>query len=102
MEYQEANNPVVVTRTHIFLNKKEVINYTKRGYVLLLKKINEKEAFIESETYSIDKLGHKELERGASGSHRIGKSFDLVEYAKNGDRLFKLKIVLEKYFPMKS
>jgi hypothetical protein len=98
-EYREGKNPKVITKQHIFLEKRYTINYTKKSYVLTLKKVNEKEATIESETYSIDKMGHKTMEGGSVGTYKIGKSFTLVDRGPNGNVQYYIKFSLEKFVP---
>jgi hypothetical protein len=98
-EYQELTKPKIITKHHIFLDKRYIINYSKKSYVLILKKINGDEATIESESYDLDKLGHKTMHGGSFGTYKIGKSFMLSDHASNGAMLFTLKIVLEKSVP---
>jgi hypothetical protein len=100
-EYQEGKRPKIITKHHIFLDKRYTINYTKKSYVLILKKINNNEATIESESYDFDKLGHKTMRGGSFGTYKIGKFFALTDHAANGNQLFSLKIVLEKSVPTK-
>ena len=100
-EYQEGSRPKVVTKQHIFLEKRYTINYDRKSYVLILKKINGNEVTIESESYDVDKKGHKTMQGGSLGTYRVGKSFSLTDKALNGDRLFNLKINLEKLIKMK-
>ena len=95
-EYQEGQKPKVVTKQHIFLDKRYTINYDRKSYVLILKKIDGNEATIESESYDVNKVGHKSMHGGALGTYKVGKSFSLTDNAQNGDRLFNLKIILEK------
>ena len=100
-EYQEAKKPKVITKHHIFLDKRYVINYTKKSYILILKKINNDEATIESESYDLNKVGHRTMHGGAYGTYKVGKSFTLTDQAPNGAKLFSLKVVLEKLVPSK-
>ncbi len=100
-EYQEGSRPKVVTKQHIFLEKRYTINYDRKSYVLILKKINGNEVTIESESYDVDKKGHKTMQGGSLGTYRVGKSFSLKDKAPNGERLFNLKISLEKLIEMK-
>ncbi len=100
-EYQEGNKPKVITKQHIFLNKREIINYTKKGYILILKKINGNEATIESESYDFDKLGRRTMVGGSYGTYQVGKYFTITDRAPNGTKLFELKILLEKIVPTK-
>lgn len=94
-EYQEGQRPKVVTKQHIFLDKRYTINYTKRSYVLILKKVTSAEATIESETYEISKAGNKTMIGGSYGTYRLGKAFTLTD-GPRGPRHFSLKIYLEK------
>jgi hypothetical protein len=98
-EYQEGKKPKIITKQHIFLDKRYPIFYTKKSYVLILKKINGDEATIESESYNVDKIGHKTMQGGSFGTYKVGKSFTLTDHAPNGDQLFSLKVVLEKIVP---
>lgn len=100
-EYQEGSRPKVVTKQHIFLEKRYTINYDRKSYVLILKKINGNEVTIESESYDVDKIGHKTMQGGSLGTYRVGKSFSLTDKAPNGDRLFNLKINLERLIEIK-
>jgi hypothetical protein len=100
-EYQEGSRPKVVTKQHIFLEKRYTINYDRKSYVLILKKINGNEVTIESESYDVDKIGHKTMQGGSLGTYRVGKSFSLKDKAPNGERLFNLKISLEKLIEIK-
>lgn len=100
-DYQEGRRPKIVTKHHIFLEKRYVINYTKKSYVLILKKINNTEATIESESYDFDKIGHKTMHGGAYGTYKIGKDFTLTDHDANGATLFSLRILLEKVVPTK-
>ena len=100
-EYQEGSRPKVVTKQHIFLEKRYTINYDRKSYVLILKKINGNEVTIESESYDVDKKGHKTMQGGSLGTYRVGKSFSLKDKAPNGERLFNLKISLEKLIEIK-
>jgi hypothetical protein len=95
-EYQEGTHPKIVTKQHIFLDKRETIKYDRKHYVFILKKIKGDEATIESESYDIDKNGHKTMHGGSFGTYKVGRSFTLTDRALNGDRLFSLKITLEK------
>lgn len=98
-EYQEGTRPKIITKQHIFLDQRYTINYTKKSYVLILKKINNEEATIESESYDLDKIGHKTMHGGSYGTYKIGKSFVLADKAPGGGQLFSLKITLEKVVP---
>jgi hypothetical protein len=100
-DYQEGKKAPIITKQHIFLNKREVINYTKKSYVLTLTNITKDEATIESESYDVNKVGHKTMQGGSLGTYKIGKSFFLVDHAPNGATLFSLKITLEKIVPTK-
>ena len=99
--YQEGQKPKIATKHHIFLDKRYTVNYTKKSYVLILKKINGDEATIESETYDVNKVGHKTMEGGSYGTYKIGKGFELTDTDSTGHQLFKLKILLEKIVPTK-
>lgn len=98
-EYQDGHKPKIITKQHIFLNKRETINYTKKSYILILKKINGNEAIIESESYDLDKSGHRTMTGGSYGTYRVGKYFTITDHAPNGAKLFELKILLEKIVP---
>lgn len=100
-EYQEGNKAKILTKHHVFLDKRYIINYTKKSYVLILKKVNGDEATIESESYDLDKVGHKTMHGGSYGTYKVGKTFTLTDHAPNGARLFSLKILLEKIVPTK-
>ncbi|MDO9182011.1 MAG: hypothetical protein Q7U04_06365 [Bacteriovorax sp.] len=100
-EYQEGSKPKIVTKHHIFLNKRYPIYYSRKSYVLILKKIIGNEATIESESYDLDKIGHKTMHGGGLGTYKVGKSFSLIDYAPNGGQLYSLKIDLEKIVEMK-
>lgn len=96
-EYQEGKRPKVTTKQHIFLDKRYTINYTKRSYVLILKKIVKDHVTIESERYAIDQFGHKTMEGGSYGDYRVGSSFTIND--KGGGQRFTLKITLDKLVP---
>lgn len=100
-EYQEGTRPKILTKHHIFLEKRYTINYSKKSYVLILKKINGDEATIESESYDFDKLGRKTMQGGSYGTYKVGKTLTLTDHASNGTRPFILKILLEKIVPTK-
>lgn len=100
-EYQEGTRPKILTKHHIFLDKRYTINYSKKSYVLILKKINGDEATIESESYDFDKLGRKTMQGGSYGTYKVGKTLTLTDHASNGTRPFALKILLEKIVPTK-
>ncbi len=95
-EYQEATKAPIVTKHHIFLDQRYTINYSKKRYVLILKKITGDEATIESESYDLDKIGHKTMHGGSYGSYKVGKSFFIKE------RGFVFKVDLEKIVPTKT
>ncbi|MFA6238947.1 MAG: hypothetical protein WC635_16540 [Bacteriovorax sp.] len=99
--YQEGKKPVIVTKQHIFLNQKYLVKYSKKHYVLILKKINGDEATIESENYDIDNFGHKTMHGGSYGTYKVGKSFTITDRSQSGAALFTLKILLEKIVPSK-
>lgn len=94
-EYQEGKKPKVITEQHMFLDKRYPVNYTKKGYVFILKKVTATEATIESESYDINKIGHKTMVGGSYGTYRVGNSFTLSDESK-GIKRFTLKIYLEK------
>ena len=100
-EYQEGRKPKIITKQHIFLNKRETINYSQKSYVLILKKIEGNMATIESESYDVNKVGHKTMQGGSYGTYKVGGSFSLVDRAPNGEQRFSLKIILEKIVPTK-
>ena len=100
-EYQEGKKPKIITKQHIFLDKRYPIFYSKKSYVLILKKITGDEATIETESYNVDKTGHKTMQGGSFGSYRVGKSFTVIDHAPDGSKLFTLKIMLEKIVPTK-
>jgi hypothetical protein len=76
-----------------------VVNYTKKSYVLFLKKIANNEATIETESYDFDQNGKKSLQGGSLGTYKVGKSFQLIHRSAQGIPLFILKIVLERSVP---
>lgn len=98
-EYQEGLRPKVITKHHIFLNQKYIVNYSKRSYVLLLKKISRNNVQIETERYAIDDLGKKHMIGGSYGDYTVGKSFSIIDRTEAGRPAFTLKIVLEKLVP---
>lgn len=100
-EYQEGKNPKIATKHHIFLDKKYTINYTKKSYVLILKKVSNDEVTIESESYDVNKVGHRTMHGGSFGTYKMGKIFSLTDRDANGEQLFNLKILLEKIVPTK-
>lgn len=100
-EYQEGNKPKIATKHHIFLNDRYTINYSKKSYVLILKKINGDEATIESESYNLDRVGHKTMHGGAFGTYKVGNNFSIIDRSPGGTPLFSLKIILEKIVPTK-
>ena len=100
-QYQEGKNPKIATKHHIFLDKRYTINYTKKSYVLILKKVNKDEVTIESESYDVNKVGHKTMHGGSYGTYKIGKTFSLTDHDASGEQLFNLKILLEKIVPTK-
>lgn len=100
-EYQEGRKPKVVTKNHIFLNKPATIKYVKKSYILTLTKMNGNEATIESESYDVDDKGHKTQQGGSLGTYKIGSSFNLVDHDSRGQQKFILKVILEKFSPIK-
>jgi hypothetical protein len=100
-DYQEGTNPKIVTKQHIFLEKPYPVKYTLKSYILILKKITKDEATIESESYDVDKNGHKTMSGGSYGTYKIGKSFTLTDPPKGDRPKFTLKITLDKFFTAK-
>lgn len=100
-EYQEGTNAKVSTKQHIFLEKPYPVKYEAKSYILILKKITKDEATIETESYDIDKKGHKTMSGGSYGVYKIGKSFTLTDPPKGDRPKFTLKIILDKYFQVK-
>ncbi len=94
--YQEGTRPKIMTKHHIFLEKRYPIDYSKKSYVLILKKIVGDEATIESESYDLDKIGHKTMHGGSFGTYKVGKKFSLIDHAPDGQKLYSLDITLEK------
>ncbi|MBP9681270.1 MAG: hypothetical protein KBD76_07685 [Bacteriovorax sp.] len=95
-EYQEGRNPKIITRQHIFLEKRFTVKFKKKIYVFILKKINADRATIESESYNVDEKGFKTMHGGAYGTYNVGKSFQLIDRGPGGDVLFSLKVFLER------
>ena len=100
-DYQEKNGNKISTKHHIFLETPYKIDYTKKSYVLVLKKLNSKEAVIETESYDRAKNGRRTMHGGSYGAYKIGSDFSLVDHAANGAKRFRLKIFLEKAVPVK-
>lgn len=100
-EYQEGTNAKVATKQHIFLEKPYPVKYEAKSYVLILRKITKDEATIETESYDIDKNGHKTMSGGSYGVYKIGKSFTLTDPPKGDRPKFTLKVTLDKYFQVK-
>lgn len=98
-EYQERKQSKITTKHHIFLENRYVINYAKKSYVLVLKKITKDEATIESETYNRDPMGKKVMMGGSLGTYKVGKTFTLTDHSTKGLPLFTLKITLERIVP---
>lgn len=96
-EYQEGRKAKIITKHHIYLEKRHPIYYGKKNYVLILKKVQGDEATIETESYDVDKRGNRTQQGGSYGTYKIGKSFVINDLAPNGVPLFSLKITLEKY-----
>jgi hypothetical protein len=69
--------------------------------VLILKKINNDEVTIESESYDVNKVGHRTMHGGSFGTYKIGKIFSLTDRDASGVQIFNLKILLEKIVPTK-
>ena len=95
-DYQEAKLPRVVSKHHIFLEKRYTINYEKKSYILILKKLTNNEATIETESYNFDKKMRRTMVGGSYGTYRVGKAFTITDHAPNGTKTFELKILLEK------
>ena len=95
-DYQEGKLPRVVTKHHIFLEKRYTINYEKKSYILILKKVTNNEATIESESYNFDKKMRRTMVGGSYGTYRVGRAFTITDHAPNGAKTFELKIFLEK------
>ena len=100
-EYREGKNPKIVTKHHIFLEKRYPVNYTKKSYVLILKKVTNDEATIETESYDVDKIGHKTMHGGSLGTYKVGKEFTIKDQSPNGEILFSWKVLLEKIVSIK-
>jgi hypothetical protein len=98
-EYQEGRKPKVITKQHIFLNKRYNVYYSLKSYVFILTKIEGNKATIESESYDVDKKGHKTMHGGALGTYAVGNSFTLTDNGPNGEKRFSLKVTLEKIVP---
>lgn len=101
-EYQEGRKAKIITKHHIYLEKRHSIYYGKKHYVLILKKVQGDEVSIETESYDVDKKGNRTQQGGSFGRYKIGKSFVVTDLAPNGVPLFTLKIVLEKYLASNS
>lgn len=98
-EYQEATKPPVITKHHIFLNKRYPINYTKMAYALTLTKIESDRGTLETETFIIDKKGKREFSAGGIANFFLGKPIKLEQFSRSGKREFILKIIPEKIVP---
>jgi hypothetical protein len=96
-EYQEGKKTKIISKHHIFLEKRYPVKYSKKSYVLILKKITADQATIESESYDVnEKTGNKVMHGGAYGTYKVGKNFQLIDRSPSGEVLFSLKIFLEK------
>jgi hypothetical protein len=98
-EYQETGRPAVVTKHHIFLNKRYPVNYTKMAYSLTLTKLEKDHGTIETETFVINKKGFRELSAGGIANFTVGKPIKLEQFSKTGRREFILKIIPERVVP---
>jgi hypothetical protein len=97
-EYQEANKPPVVTKHHIFLNRRYPVEYIKMAYSLTLTKIEKDRGTIETETFIFNK-GKKELLSGGIAHFTMGKPVVLEQFSKSGKREFILKIIPDRIVP---
>jgi len=99
-EYQEAGKPSVVTKHHIFLNKKYLIHYSKMAYSLLLIKLEKDWGTIETETFVLDNKARKHLISGGIANFNLGKKPIILEqFARSGKREFMLKITPDRIAP---
>lgn len=98
-EYQEAGKAPVITKHHIFLNKKYPVNYTKMAYTLTLTKLDKDHGTIETETFVINKKGHKEMSAGGIANFSLGKPLVLEQFSRSGKREFILRINPERIVP---
>ncbi len=101
-DYRAGTKPNVVTKHHIFLEKPYTVKYELRRYVLILKKVNAKEATLETESYDVDDKGNTAMTGGSYGNYAIGKSKTFVEEGKGNRPKFVFKIFFEKYAPVKN
>ena len=101
-DYRAGSKPNVVTKHHIFLEKPYTVKYELKRYILILKKINAKEATIEMESYDVDEKGNPAMTGGSYGNYAIGKTKTFVEESKGNRPKFVFKILLEKYAPVKN
>jgi hypothetical protein len=98
-EYQEDGKAPVVTKHHIFLNKRYPVNYWKMAYSLTLTKIGTNGGTIETETFVINKKGNKEFSAGGIANFTLGKPLKLEQFSRSGKREFILKVFPEKIIP---
>ena len=98
-DYQEDGKPPVITKHHIFLNKKYTINYSKMAYSLTLTKLEKDFGTIETETFVINKKGRKEISAGGIANFTLGKPLILEQFSRAGKREFRLKIIPERIVP---
>ncbi len=101
-DYKAGNKPNVVTKHHIFLEKPYTVKYELKRYVLILKKVNAKEATIEMESYDVDEKGTPTMTGGSYGNYAIGKTKTFVEDSKGNRPKFVFKMLLEKYVALKN
>lgn len=96
-EYQEGKKSKVISKHHIFIEKRYPVKYTKKSYVFILKKIKGDLATIESERYDVDeKTGNKVMEGGGYGTYKVGSKFQFLDRSPSGEVLFSLKVFLER------
>lgn len=98
-EYQEDGKVPVLTKHHVFLNKKYPVNYTKMAYTITLTKLDKDRGTIETETFVINKKGHKEISAGGIANFTLGKPIILQQFSRSGKKEFSLKIIPEKIVP---
>ena len=98
-EYQETGKAPVITKHHIFYNKKYYVEYNKMVYSLNLIKIEKDHGTIETETFVLNK-GKKEFSAGGIANFSLGKPVILEQFARSGKREFILRIIPEKIVPL--
>lgn len=98
-EYQEDGKVPVLTKHHVFLNKKYPVNYTKMAYTITLTKLDKDRGTIETETFVINNKGHKEISAGGIANFFLGKPVILQQFSRSGKKEFSLKIIPEKIVP---